>query len=86
MKAEWLYRSRLQDPSVVVTRDATAAAVYVSGGVNSVSVTTLRPLVAGKPLFDLRAFWRSERQVSVRADVQFRASEIGGRRRPLYSR
>ena len=30
-----LYRPHLQDPSVVVARESTAAAVYVSGGVNN---------------------------------------------------
>lgn len=50
---EGLYKSRLQDPSVVVTRDATAAVVYVSGGVNNPTKVPLdRPITVVEAIME----------------------------------
>ena len=54
---ERLYKSRLQDPSVVVTRDATAAVVYVSGGVNNPTKIPLdRPITVMEAVMEAGGF------------------------------
>jgi polysaccharide export outer membrane protein len=51
------YRAHLQDPSLVVARESTAAAVYVSGGVNTPTKVSLdRPMTALEAIMEAGGF------------------------------
>lgn len=91
------YKKHLQDPSLVVSRESTAAAVYVSGGVNSPKKVVLdRPMTALEAIMEAGGFSPSANQkkvVIIRSDGVNRKrfvldlrSALDGSSQPFYLR